>query len=243
MKQVHIKEKLEELGVVVEGIPLGDFDRIGEFTAKRDRGPDSEHYNSAGAFYRANYERGVLVYYLIRQFNLTSLLEVGFGRGYTSLCAAKAFYDAGLPGKITTIDPNLDEKFIQALSQIFPKTWFGYINFIKGTSQVALPTLKDQKFDLVYIDGDHSYEGTKYDWENTRELYEKFLLFDDYHLPSKDDPGIQCSKLIDQVEDPSKELIIMDRRLFCDERKLPDEKVDYGQVLLTREGVSQRDDW
>ena len=46
---------------------------------------------------------------------------------------------------------------------------------------------------------------------------------------------IDCSNLIDQIEDESKELIIMDRRIFLDDRGYTDEKIDYGQVLLTKD--------
>jgi predicted O-methyltransferase YrrM len=242
MKHVHIKEKLHTMGVPLESIVMGDFDFIGEFTAKRDRHPSDPNYKTAGAFYRSNYERGILIYNLIRKHNLTSMLEIGFGRGYATFCAARAFYDAGVEGKIVTIDPALDEKYLQALSQIFPKEWFKCIQFAKGTSQQILPTLTDS-FDLVYIDGDHSYEGTKHDWELTKERWNRFMLFDDYHLPSKVDKGtIQCSQLIDEIVDPSKELIIMDRRIFVDERHLPDDMIDYGQVLLSKLGEA-RDDW
>ena len=104
MKHINIKTKLEEMGVAVDGIIMGDFDYIGEFTAKRDRRPDDPNYKRYGAFYRANYERGILIYYLIRQFNLTSMLEIGFGRGYATFCAAEAFHDAGIGGKIVSIN-------------------------------------------------------------------------------------------------------------------------------------------
>lgn len=243
MRQVHIRQKLEEMGVAVDGIIMGDFDYIGEFTAKRDRKPNDPNYKKFGAFYRSNYERGVLVYYLIRQFNLTSMLEIGFGRGYATFCAARAFHDAGVGGKIVTIDPNLDENYIKALQHVLPNDWFTYITFMKGTSQSVMPKIADSRFDLVYIDGDHSYGGTRHDWEQTKDKFNKFLLFDDYHLPTKKDKGtIQCSQLIDEINDPSKELIIMDRRLFFDDRRFTDDKIDYGQVLLTKPGVG-RDDW
>jgi predicted O-methyltransferase YrrM len=241
MRTVGIKQKLEEMGVALDSIMMGDFDYIGEFTAKRDRKPGDPNYQKAGAFYRSNYERGILIYYLIRQHNLSSMLEIGFGRGYGTFCAARAFHDAGVVGKIVTIDPNFDEKFLAGLQTVFPQDWFKYVTFAKGTSQQVLPQVKES-FDLVYIDGDHSYAGTKHDWEHTKDKWNKFLLFDDYHLPSKDDPGIRCSQLIDEVDDPSKELIIMDRRMFFDDRRLSDEQVDYGQVLLTKAGVG-RDDW
>jgi hypothetical protein len=240
MKHININDKLLELGVDPATVPMGDFDYIGEFTAKRDRAPGTENYNKFGAFYRSNYERGILIYYLIRKHGLTSMLEIGFGRGYATFCAARAFHDAGVQGEIITVDPAFDEKFLQALSQVLHKEWFKYVKFIKGTSQQVLQQFDNRKFDLIYIDGDHSYEGTKHDWEWSKERYTKFCLFDDYHLPSKDDPGIDCARLIDEIEDPTKELILMDRRMFFDDRRV--EKLDYGQVLLTGPEVED-DEW
>lgn len=241
MKHIDIKDKLRSMGVDPETIPLGDFDIIGEYTAKRTRDRGSENYQKYGAFYRSNYERGILIYHLIRRYGLTSMLEVGFGRGYATMCAAKAFHDAGVQGEVFTIDPQFDEKFLQALSQVLNKDWFSYIKFIRGTSQQVLkdPKLSERKYDLIYIDGDHSYEATKHDWEWSKDRFAKFCLFDDYHLPSKDDPGINCAKLIDEIDDPSKELILMDRRMFLDDRGV--EGLDYGQVLLT--GDVEDDEW
>ena len=233
MKKILIKDKFEEINFNISSIALGDFDFIGEFTAKKNRDRNHPLFKTAGCFFRPNYERGLLIYSLITKFRLTSLLEIGFGRGYSTFCAAKAFHDAGINGKIVTIDPNLDKQFLDALSQIFPKEWFEMIEFHKGTSQGLLPTMTD-KYDLVYIDGDHTYDAVKSDWELTKDRYNQFLLFDDYHLPSKSDEGIECAKLIDSIEDDSKELIIMDRRIFFDDRRLPDSKIDYGQVLLSK---------
>jgi hypothetical protein len=244
MKKLHIKDKLEEIGVSVDSIVLGDFDRLGEFCAKRERSSNDPNYKKYGLYYRSNYERGILIYYLIRQFNLSSMLEIGFGRGYGTFCAAKAFHDAGIVGKVTTVDPNFDERFMSALNQVLPKEWFNYVQFAKGTSSDVIPQL-NQEYDLVYVDGDHSYLGTKSDWENVRSRFNSFCLFDDYHLPSKDDPGIRCRDAIDEIiEDDikcnEKELILMDRLIFNDDKR--DVVRDYGQVLLTKQGI-KRDDW
>lgn len=241
MRRVDVRQKLEEMGVSLDSLVLGDFDIVGEYTAKRDRNPRDPNYKKHGAFYRSNYERGILIYYLIRQHNLSSMLEVGFGRGYATMCAARAFHDAGVAGRIVTVEPNLDERYLQALQTVVPKEWFKYVEFAHGTSQEVLPQV-NERFDLVYIDGDHSYAGTKHDWEHTKDKWDRFLLFDDYHLPSKGDPGIQCSQLIDEIDDATKELIIMDRRIFLDDRRVADEDIDYGQVLLTKPGAA-RDDW
>lgn len=246
MKIVHIKQKLEELGVSLDSIVMGDFDALGEFTAKRTRGVDDQNYKKYGCFYRANYERMILVYYLIRQYNLTSMLEIGFGRGAATFAAAKAFYDAGVVGNIVTIDPVFDERQMQVLHHVVPKEFFDYVKFVKGTSRDAVPTVEGT-YDLVYIDGDHTYAGTKLDWELTRNKCNKVILFDDYHLPTKDDPGIQCRTAIDEINweesgFSAPELIRMDRRMFVDERSYTDEQVDYGQVLALKLGVST-DEW
>jgi len=233
MKITHIKNKLADLDFPLEILSLGDFDAIGEFTAKKNRSPDSELYKKVGCFYRPNYERGLLIYSLVRKYNVKSMLEIGFGRGYGSLCAAKAMDDHGIDGTITTIDPNFDRNHLQNLSKIFPQSWFAKINFVQGKSVDVLPTL--DKFDMIYIDGDHTYEATKSDWELCKDKWNKVALFDDYHLPSKvSDAGIQCAKVIDQIEDYEKELIIMDRRIFLDDRGMKDEEIDYGQVVLTK---------
>jgi predicted O-methyltransferase YrrM len=233
MKKVHIKEKLEQLDFPLENLSIGDFDAIGEFTAKKNRNPDSELYKKVGCFYRPNYERGLLIYSLIRKYRISTYLEVGFGRGYSAFCAAKAMEDDGINGKITTIDPKFDVNHLQNLSKIFPKSWFEKIEFLQGTSAEVLPTL--DQFDMIYVDGDHTYEAVKSDWDMCKDKWNKVILFDDYHMPTKEeDINIQCAKVIDQIEGYDKELIIMDRRIFLDDRGLKDDEIDYGQVVMVK---------
>jgi len=55
---------------------------------------------------------------------------------------------------------------------------------LKGKSTDVLPTLPKRKtYDLIYIDGDHSYEGALYDAMNAYPLLKKggVLIFDDYN--------------------------------------------------------------
>ena len=234
MKQIFIKEKLKQMGINLEDMSLGDFDQIGEFTAKKNRSISNVFYKNSGCFFRPNYERGILMYYLTRKLEFESVLEIGFGRGYSAFCMAKAMCDHGIDGKITTVDPNFNEEFLKYLSQIFPKIWFDKIDFVSATSDEYFAKNPDKQYDFIYIDGDHTFQAVKNDWENTKNKFKKALLFDDYHMPTKDSgPGIQCAKLIDTIDDDSKELIIMDRRIFTDDRGLQDSEIDYGQVLLT----------
>jgi predicted O-methyltransferase YrrM len=244
MKTVLIKDKLAQIGVALEDVILGDFDLLAEHTAKRHRSPNDVNYKKVGCYYRSNYERGILIYNLIRKFNLTSMLEIGFGRGYSTFCACKAFADFGVVGQVVTIDPYLNEDYVKMLQNVFPKEFFNMISFVKASSQNALKEI-NEKFDLVYIDGDHSYQATKLDWEGSKDKFNKFLLFDDYHLPSKDDSGtIACREAIDEIDYQAEscdepELIIMDRRIFIDDRGLTDDQINYGQVLLTKSSKNE----
>jgi len=245
MKIVDIKTKLKNIGVNIDEINMGDFDFIGEFTAKRHRTNTHPLYKTTGMFYRSNYERGILISNLIKKYNCKSMLEIGFGRGYSTFCAAKTFNDLGVDYRITTVDPNLGTQetvqHLNALKTIFPSQWFN-IEFIPDISINALKNCDN--YDLIYIDGDHTYNGTKTDWELTQHHFNKLMLFDDYHLPTKtlDKSDIECNVLIDQINEiefncSEKELIKMDRRMFIDDRSYSDEQVDYGQVLLTKFGL------
>ena len=228
MRKIDIREKLKEIDFSLDTISLGDFDYIGNFTARKNRDKNSDLYKTAGCFFRPNYERGILIYALITTFKIDSYLEIGFGRGYSALCAAKAMCDMGIDGKVITIDPNIDEEFLKNLLNVLPKEWFSKIEFMKGLSEVALPEIEGN-FDLIYVDGDHRYEEVKKDWEMTKDRFNKFILFDDYvNRPVKD---IECARVIDEI-DEEKELITMDRRIFLDDRNLSDSEIDYGQVLI-----------
>ena len=245
MEQVKIQKLLADLDIDLETISLGDFDHIGEYTAKKSRDKNSPLYNSTGAFFRPNYERGILIYSLIKKFKLKSFLEIGFGRGYAAVCAAKAFYDIGVDGQVISIDPNFDKDHLEMMSKVFPKEWLEKIELKKGLSQEVLKEMEGP-WDFVYIDGDHHAGAVAADWELTKNKWGSFLLFDDYHLPTKKEANIECAVAIDKIDetkfDASKQLIILDRRIFFDDRRYTDEQIDYGQVLCTKNSIT-KEEW
>ncbi len=233
IKKIFINEKLQNLGYEVEDFSLGDFDFIGEFTAKKQRSPDSDLYKKVGAFFRPNYERGLLINALIRKYDVKSYLEIGYGRGYSCFCAAKTMSDLGR-GTVTTVDPALDKEQVESLAKVFPRDWFEMISFYKETSDNFFTMNENKKFDMIYIDGDHRYSQVLKDWTNSKDLFEKVILFDDYHLPGKVQKDMEVSSLVDSLEYDSKELVIQDRRIFVDDRGWTDDQIDYGQVIITR---------
>lgn len=245
MRTIGIKEKLALLGVDYESVNLGMFDEIAEITAKRTRNMNDPLYYKHGCFYRSNYERGILAYYLVKKEKLSSVLEIGFGRGYFSVCCAVAMMDAGIDGKITTVDIKFDKQHLEMMLKCFGPEIMGKLTFIQGNSEAALKSLPvEDKFDLIYLDGDHRYDFVKSDWELTKDKWNKYYLFDDYKEVECD--NIQVKRHVDTVEHPRKELIIMDRRLYADDRRMTDDEMNYGQVLLTNEscaGWESDSDW
>lgn len=242
MRTVLIQEFLSSIDVDVSSICLGEYDEIGELTAKKTRRRDDPLYAKVGWSFRPNLERGILLSSLVRRFEVKSFLEVGWGRGYSSTCVAKTFDELGTSGTVTTIDTKFDEQHLALMKQAFPTSWLKHMTLMEGKSSDVLRQLreKDQRFDLVYIDGDHTYEGVKSDWELCKGMATRFNLFDDYHLPSKDSgPGIEVARLVDEIDwdaEGFKEpvLIIGDRRIFFDDRRIPDDQVNAGQVLVER---------
>lgn len=243
MKKILIQDKLKEIGIDYKDVNLGLFDEIAEFTARRFRPKNDPLYKTHGCFYRSNYERGIFIYYLITQFKLKSMLELGFGRGYSSYCAAMAFEDSKIQGKIITIDANPNLELYTFLRQTYPKEWSSKINLVKSITNDFFKEASDklnsiydltEKFDLIYIDAGHSYEETKKDWLNTKDLFNKFLLFDDYVEDAPKDHYLQCKFAIDEIEEYEKEFIIMDRRLFPDDLNRQDSEIHHGQVLITK---------
>mgnify|MGYP000884098037 FL=1 len=51
---------------------------------------------------------------------------------------------------------------------------------------------------------------------------------------TKKQKDIECARVVDDIKDFKKELIIMDRRIFFDDRKVKDKDIDYGQVLISK---------
>jgi predicted O-methyltransferase YrrM len=248
MDKVLIQKFLADNEIDMKEIPLGDFDYIGEYTAKKNRDRNSPLYASVGAFFRPNYERGILIYSLIKKFKLKSYLEVGFGRGYSAVCAAKAFHDIGVDGKVISIDPSFNKEQLEIMSQAFPKEWLQKLDLRQGFSQEILKndSMKGP-WDFVYIDGDHRAPAVQADWENLKDKWNSFLLFDDYHLPTKAEADIECARVIDEIDeskhDATKQLVIMDRRIFIDDRRFTDDQIDYGQCLLMKNHLLQSDEW
>ena len=107
-----------------------------------------------------------------------NILEIGFFRGGSSL-----LWLLGSEAKVTAVDPIVDadvEISLAAATKL--KDNFGErFEFLKKKSGDAFNEgdLKE-KFDLIYIDGDHSFNGVEIDINIGLKLGIKYFLVDDF---------------------------------------------------------------
>lgn len=96
------------------------------------------------------------------------------------------------------------------------------VRVIEGDSVAALASLPDQSLDLIYIDGDHSYEGAKADAGQAllKVKPEGLLIFNDYimydHLQGGAYGVVQAvNELVDET-DWKIVGFALQHRMFCD---------------------------
>ena len=115
----------------------------------------------------------------------TNILEIGFNRGSSALT-----FLLSSDAKVSSIDIQEKPGSVKYLNEQFPNRF----TFILGNSQEL--DLSDYKgVDLVFIDGDHSYEGILKDTTQVLELSPKYILYDDYEHPAH---GDDVKKVVDQ---------------------------------------------
>jgi glycosyltransferase involved in cell wall biosynthesis len=172
----------------------------------------------------------VLQYLSIVQFvratssKIVDSIEIGTLFGGSCLTKLFAMRDLGVGGKVICIDPMsgyygqpLDpdtgiavtaDVFFENVSQFgFPKESVE-LRQLKSNDPRAMEGLREQFYATLMIDGDHSYNGVRFDWENyNRFVCDKgIVLFDDYANHAWPDIGIFITELKDSFPRGWKEL-------------------------------------
>lgn len=146
----------------------------------------------------SKYSRYKYLFKLILNQKPKTILEIGVYKGKRSIemmdlaqCFNKqiTFYGFDLFEKITkrkikdelSKNPLSKDQILKQLKYLFPKA---KINLIKGNT---IKTLKNfnikKKIDFIFIDGGHSINTIKKDWQNVKKLMHKnsLVVFDDYY--------------------------------------------------------------
>jgi predicted O-methyltransferase YrrM len=135
----------------------------------------------------------LMVLYSIARFLPARLaLEIGVDDGSTTLPLLVGVAEHG--GHLFSVDPAPCEWAKVAVE----KSWYGdqwHFSQLKSADLAA--EIQPGSLDLIFVDGDHSYEGVRADWLNYRDKVRVggLVLFHDY-CNTEDFPGI--AKLIDE---------------------------------------------
>lgn len=120
--------------------------------------------------------------FLEKNQHIESILEIGLNGGHS---ADNFFQNCKKLKKFTSVDICM-HPYAQAAVDYMTRKYKDRFEFIKGDSMKKIPEYTDlfsnQKFDLIYIDGNHSHEACTADIANCQKLAHAntILLIDDY---------------------------------------------------------------
>jgi len=138
--------------------------------------------------------RGIYLWYLIDKHKLKTALEIGTASSFSTAWMVKA------GATVTTID--IIDKSDES-PDFLPEYDKSRVKRIIGDSTKVLPKLK-QKFDIIFIDGNHDYEFVKQDIINSLKMEPKFIVMHDYNIEA----GV--TQAIDEVLGKPSKVIIDD---------------------------------
>ena len=187
-------------------------------------------YNSVVRFYmnffltqiqrnKLNIDRKRFVLKLIKQNKSKNILEIGVFNGNFALRMLEIAQKHNTEISYTGVDLfsskfnskiKVNEVSLQPLAMSDVKEKLKVFNDVKielhsGYSKEVLPQfIGKKKFDLILIDGGHSYETVKNDWLNSLQLISKngIIIFDDYsNRRGEKKGGFGIRKLINEIQE------------------------------------------
>lgn len=168
-----------------------------------------------------------LLYGIARTMRPQTCVEIGSARGLSACMIGKALKENGF-GKLYAIDPHVqtnwnDTNSIDTYGLMRANlARFGVQNYVEIIREFSSTVARDwhDPIDLLFIDGDHSYEGVKSDWEGFSRHIKPFglVVFHDttwaYHTdhPSyRSDLGVH--KFLDELRHQGYPIVTIDQ--YC----------------------------
>lgn len=111
---------------------------------------------------------GWLYYGIARSLRPRRIVVIGSWRGFVPMIMAQALKDGGADGELIFIDPSLvDTQWLSGVDDYFASFDIHCIRHFAETSQqfLAANRLETGSIDLLFIDGFHTYEACKFEFE------------------------------------------------------------------------------
>lgn len=148
------------------------------------------------------------------------ILEIGSFKGKTTVFLSHAIEALDLKKPLYTVDPYTNEasevgcsdENIDSAYETFRRATADLDNHehIRAYSDEALSHFEDTTFSLVFVDGDHTYEGVMADYRNYAPLLADggIMVFDDYANPQWPGVGQAVETIVDEGD------LAVDRRMW-----------------------------
>lgn len=167
-------------------------------------------------------ESAWLLHGLTRSLKPETCVEIGSARGWSTCHIGLALRER-FHGKLYAIDPHRStnwndpgtaetERYIRQHIRVLGLE--SYVEIVRATSEQAAQNWT-RPIDLLFIDGDHSYEGVKRDWELFLPFLRSFgiVVFHDttweIHGPNRPDMGVP--RFVDDLRKAGHPVITLDR--------------------------------
>ena len=124
--------------------------------------PDYATFTPRGEIWASEREVGHALYVLCRLIQPKNVFEIGCHHGASSICIASALKNNGT-GQLYSIDINADSIAV-AKKNVEKSGLLSQVTFLHGKSASPEVTSSLPKASLIFIDGDHTYDGVRNDF-------------------------------------------------------------------------------